>query len=499
MATFTPSPYQQRIYDFIESGTGNAVINAVAGSGKTTTLINLLAKVPATSRVLFLAFNKSIVEELKIKTQRFPNVEVKTLHSLGMSGLRKGLANFKDVNSGKYRQYLNEQMKLGLIAPTRELAPGEKGEYKDNILDLVDLARVNLCQTTEEMMQVTWKHNIHLHDNELMIAQRLIIWGRSEEGMVTADFTDMIYYPNYDSSIRFFQYDLVLIDECQDLNAAQRGMFLKTIKKGGGFVAVGDPKQAIYGFAGADVESFNLLKNLPNTIELPLSVCYRCDREIIKLAQSEVPQIQWRDGADAGIVNMESLIADVQDGDMVLCRNSAPLAKLCMQYIANGVKAYIKGRDIGMNLIKMLERTNKVRLNDAIKSLDKELERIKNKVIEKTGCTEAEVEKTDAYASYYDKIRAIEVLGEGLSKVKEVCDRIDAVFSDNDKRGICLSTIHKSKGLESERVFILCPDKLLPKRAMQVAWMAEQEHNLVYVAYTRAKHYLGFIKDFKMD
>lgn len=92
---FVPSPYQQRIYDFIESGTGNAVINAVAGSGKTTTLINLLAKVPTTSRVLFLAFNKSIVEELKIKTQRFPNVEVKTLHSLGMSGLRKGACEFQ--------------------------------------------------------------------------------------------------------------------------------------------------------------------------------------------------------------------------------------------------------------------------------------------------------------------------------------------------------------------------------------------------------------------
>ena len=348
-------------------------------------------------------------------------------------------------------------------------------------------------------MQVAWKHNIHLIDNELMLAQRAIVWGRSEEGMVTADFTDMIYYPNYDSSIRFFRYDLVLIDECQDLNAAQRGMFLKTIKKGGRFVAVGDPKQAIYGFAGADVESFNLLKNLPNTVELPLSVCYRCDSEIIKLAQTEVPQIQWRDGADAGTVNNSASIKDVQDGDMVLCRNSAPLAKLCMQYIANGVKAYIKGRDIGMNLIKMLEKTNKVRLSDAIKSLNKELERIKNKVMEKTGCSEAEVEKTDAYSSYSDKIQAIEVLGEGLTKVKEVCDRIDAVFSDNDRRGICLSTIHKSKGLESERVFIICPDKLLPKWAMQVAWMAEQEHNLVYVAYTRAKHYLGFIQDFKME
>ena len=54
----------------------------------------------------------------------------------------------------------------------------------------------------------------------------------------------------------------------------------------------------------------------------------------------------------------------------------------------------------------------------------------------------------------------------------------------------------KAKGLEADRVFIACPDKLYNKRAMQIAWMAEQERNLVYVAYTRAKHYLGFIADF---
>ena len=59
------------------------------------------------------------------------------------------------------------------------------------------------------------------------------------------------------------------------------------------------------------------------------------------------------------------------------------------------------------------------------------------------------------------------------------------------------ATIHKSKGLECERVFILCPDKMMLDRAMQIEWMAEQERNLVYVAYTRAKNYLGFITDYE--
>ena len=75
-------------------------------------------------------------------------------------------------------------------------------------------------------------------------------------------------------------------------------------------------------------------------------------------------------------------------------------------------------------------------------------------------------------------------------------DKIKTIFSDDNGSGICLSTIHKSKGLENDRVFIICEDKMPLKGCMNIPWMAEQEWNLIYVAYTRAKHYLGFIQDF---
>ena len=78
-------------------------------------------------------------------------------------------------------------------------------------------------------------------------------------------------------------------------------------------------------------------------------------------------------------------------------------------------------------------------------------------------------------------------------------NRINMIFSDDSKNGICLSTVHKSKGLESDRVFIICPDKFYVKPCMRVPWMAEQERNLVYVAITRAKHFLGFVTDFSAE
>ena len=428
---------------------------------------------------------------MKIKVGNLNNVDIKTLHSLGASATMRALNS--QLQPDKYTAWVNNGIKYSSLSPKSELLPEQMSTWKQNILKLIDLGRVNLVKSERDLEELAWKHNIDLEDNEVDIAIKGINWGERETQ--TIDFTDMIYFPNV-KQINMFKYDWVFIDECQDLNAAQRNLFLKCLKPNGRFVAVGDPRQAIYGFAGADVESFNLLKSLPNTVKLPLSVCYRCDTDIINMAKDIVPQIEARAGAPAGVVSRESVMADVKDGDMILCRVSAPLVKLCMQYIGRGVKAYVKGRDIGTNLINMIKKTNRKQIKDVMERLERELSRIIGKVVAKQGCTEAEAKESEMYKNYEDKLKAIEVLSEGLVTSQEVIDRIDMIFSDDNKNGICLSTIHKSKGLESDRVFIICEDKLYLKYCMTVPWMAEQERNLVYVAYTRAKHFLGFIQDF---
>lgn len=492
MATFKPSKYQQAVYDYIQNGSGNAVIDAVAGSGKSTTIVNALKLVPTSQSVLFLAFNKAIVEELKIKVGNLKNVEIKTLHSLGASATMK---TFKcGLNDDKYRSWVNNGVKYGSLTPTYRLSDEEFSDWKSNIRHLIDLGRVNLSTNGPALIDLAYKHNILVLDNEIDIALKGIQWGEYQTS--TIDFTDMIYFPNV-KNIKMPQYDWVFIDECQDLNAAQRNMFLKCLSPNGRFIAVGDPRQAIYGFAGADVESFELLKNTPNTVLLPLSVCYRCSSEIINSAKELVPQIEARDNAPMGEINRSSSINDVVDGDMILCRVSAPLAKLCMNYIANGIKAYVKGRDIGANLINMIKKTNKIEIDEAMKSFKSELSRIEKKVASKQGSNAQEARDSDIYKTYEDKVKAIDILSEGLEKSDDVIKRIDTIFSDNQKSGICLSTIHKSKGLENNRVFILCEDKLYLKHCMKIEWMAEQEKNLVYVAITRAKNFLGYIKDFE--
>jgi DNA helicase II / ATP-dependent DNA helicase PcrA len=495
MANFTPSKYQVAVYTGITDSLNNLVIDAVAGSGKSTTIVEALKLIPSTLSVLFLAFNKAIVEELKVKIGQMNNVEVRTLHSLGMSAIMK---TFKcTVDEKKYRTYVNDGMKYGLIRPSIELIEEEVLDYKSNIVKLVDLARVNLCDNVDTLLEIAFKHNLNILDNECSIALNAIAWGKNNVGVI--DFTDMIYFPNV-KGIKLPMYDFVFIDECQDLNAAQRELFLKCLKPiSGRFVAVGDPRQAIYGFAGADIESFNILKNLPNTVCLPLSVSYRCASGIIDLAKTLVPHIEARENAPIGTVNREAKLEEIKDGDMILCRVTAPLVALCMQYIGNGVKAYIKGRDIGQNLINMIAKSKCRNIVDVLAKLEVELEKIAAKVAKHSHCSIAEAKEDSMYKTHKDKVRAIQVLAGNLKTSDAVMNRIEAIFKDTDRTGICLSTIHKAKGLETDNVFIICEDKMYNKYAMRTPWMAEQEKNLVYVAYTRAKVLLGFVTDFSFE
>ena len=494
--SYTPSKYQKAIFEFIETGSGNAVINAVAGSGKSSTLVDSLKKIDSSKSVLFLAFNKSIVEELKIKVGKMPNVTIKTLHSLGASVVNRSLWAV-ETKATKYTAYINSLLHNDAEGSLTEgVTKGDLKEFKSNIFALIDLCRSNLTKTKEEAKELAAKHGLILRGQEIAMAFKAIKWGLEKEDEI--DFTDMLTFPLV-KGMKLTYFDYVFIDECQDLNAAQRELFLKCIKpETGRFIAVGDPQQAIYGFAGADSKSFKLLQDLPNTVTMPLSVCYRCDASIIKMAQSIVPHIECRDGAPEGVVDHKAELSMVADGDMILCRLTAPLVDVCLRYIQQGIKAYIKGGDIGAGLVKLIEDTAVFKTNDILVRLGLRLYSVAADHAKANKCTLTKAQESEAYTRLADRIKAVEILSEGLENGAEISARIRSIFAES-AQGICLSSIHRSKGLECPRVFILCPGLLWHPRSMQQQWTAEQEDNLVYVAYTRAKNYLGFIKDYAAE
>lgn len=501
-AEFKTSEYQDKIFDAIERGTQNLVINAVAGAGKTTTIVNAL-NLLNDKTVLFIAFNKDIVKALKEKVGEKKNVKICTYHSLGYLLTKKCLKETGaklEIDEYKYRVYLKKNITTLTLNNPYALGKVKFGTYINNITTLVDYARYNLCQSSKEILEIANKYGVTLILDEIEVVEKLLKWGK--ENLDTIDYTDMVWIP-YELNLEHpsLKFNWVMIDEAQDSSKMQQELYKKCLSRGGKFCAIGDVKQCINSWCGADPEAFERFTEENNTIELSLPISYRCPKKVIELAQRIVPEIQAKEDAiDGEIVENENIYTPIP-GDMVLCRNTAPLVELYMSYLRANKKAYIVGKDIGSNLIELIESTKqeylgKTLLTDGVFTrLYERLFEERGLMITKNGLDEKDATLSDPIMRFYDSIQSLEVLSEGLDRSSELIEKIKAIFVDNDKRdGIRLSTIHKAKGLEADNVFILCPS-LMPSRLARQKWEIIAEFNLMYVAYTRAKKKLAFMDE----
>ena len=479
------SEFQKNIFNEVANGVSNIVVNAVAGSGKTFTIVNAAKQLAMPQQdVLFLAFNKSIVTELEGKL--FGVAEVKTTHSFGMGVIAKGSRRKPFVDNKKYGK---------LIAARNPYA--ERDEISC-ALDLFDKCRVELIMSGNyaAIEGVAKHHNIVTFGNVVEMVSDLlsVAYRPTPDGKI--DFTDMLvlaatYYKQFVPT-----YRVVFIDECQDLNTSQRTL-MTLAARGGRFVAVGDPKQAINGFAGADCDSFGKLVSLPNTIELPLSVNYRCGKNIVAAAQSLVPQITAHDGASDGVVETINAIDrnTFERGSMVLCRKNAPLINLCYKLLGVGVTTLVKGREIGKGLTTIMDKSRAATLDGVNTYLDKQVAKQIAKLVKK-GETKDDAKAHPSVQAIRDKQDCINAIAEGAKvyRVDQIALEIEKIFSDaNVENAVVLSSVHKSKGLESDHVYIIVPNKLPLVWKGQLPWQYEQELNLHYVAITRAKKTLTYV------
>ena len=495
---FTPSEYQDKIFDWVQHGVGNAIIQARSGSGKTTTAVASMKLIPKTEKCLFIAFNKSIADELNERLKTRQNCTSRTTHSLGYLMVKRNLGSNITLDEYKYRNYLKTN--IGELTTTNgEIKTRQQiEEYLDNITMLIDYARFNLAQSEREINEIAQKYSIPVTFDECVVTQKCLEWGK--ENVDTIDYTDMIWLP-VELSLKpiGLTYDWVYIDEAQDLSLCSTKLFLKCIKRGGRFVAILDDLQSINGFAGASEESFDFLKNYPNTTLFKLPVSYRCAKKIINYANGLVPDILAREDAPEGIIADNCHVKDIQEGDMVLCRSKAPLVNLYVKLLHKNINCYIKGQDIGTNLINELEKINMDKVttdldNDSVfvRLYDKMFSE-RNKLMQTRGLDYDDATLSSFIMEKYDEINALSILAEKCKTKEELIEHIKNVFKE-DSEGVCLSTVHKAKGLESENVYIICHSSM-PSKLATKEWEKQQELNIMYVAYTRAKNKLGFISE----
>jgi superfamily I DNA/RNA helicase len=472
---FKPNKFQTAIFDEVEHGTGNVVVLARAGTGKTTTALQALQHVKPGLRVLFCAFNKSIQKELEERVADLglsASVDTRTLHSIGFGCVRKVGKVRVDADRTKKitRRYLEDQ---DTYITGRQAA----------IIRLVGLAKNTLTSDREDIEELAWQYNVgdEINPPHIIARDAQHILTKCEKYDGTIDFDDMVWLPAV-HKWKPRTYDIVFVDEAQDLNATQLWLIDQLVRKSKArLIAVGDDRQAIYGFRGAGSSVIDDITDRYNAKVLPLSITYRCPKLVVDIAQEIVPDYIAADTAPDGIVNNieHSYCATAtRPGDFVLSRKNAPLMSMALAILSRGVPAVIAGRDIGNSLAVLAEKSKKRTVTELMAWLDSYQEKEQKRLLP---------DRESAFDTVCDKIECLKTLCEGEDKVAAVIDKIEQIFKDTDssKHVIC-SSVHKAKGLEREHVFVL-EDTF--RRGYN-----DEEDNIFYVAITRAQKQLTFVQ-----
>jgi superfamily I DNA/RNA helicase len=427
--------------------------------------------IPRGKSAIFVAFNKAIADELGAKVPA--GIEAKTLHAIG----------WKMLKDNKYKIWKTKnKIILGdLIAADPTLDENYLWDILrpcNSILGLVKANQITSPLSIDQVLEIGGKLDITYADAQIIKRVWDISEGNKGKYTNTADFDDMLRAP-VKGRWDFPTYDLVFVDEAQDLNYIQHMFVQRMVKPNGRVISVGDRHQAIYGFRGASQSSMDDLAKRFDSTELPLSVSYRCDKAIIGEAQLFNPKIQAREGAGLGKVaevlatNLYNYGYDLTEKHMVLGRYNSSCFKAALRMRSKGQAVYLMGKDVVPTLLRIAKHVRKeIGFFDTMS--------ITSYIKSKQG--------TRGYAAIVDSCAIlIMCLEEGNREIGEVERFLYSMFPSSKPSfpHITICTIHKSKGLEAEYVYFLDSDRMPTCR--EDVEDGSQEGNLMYVAITRAK------------
>lgn len=498
------------------------MIVARAGTGKTTTLVkgirhlkgmsvditpseqqqqiwDGLRQSHVNSSVCFVAFNKSIQLKLERDISGIERAQAKTMHALGFGAVRtKFTLNREAVEGNRVRMIMED-------------LTGESWRNMDPVLlsgvtQIVGLLKMNLMEPTYDNMDaICSEFDIDL-DRAIervyeMVPEVLTECRDKVNHHGVIDHNDMIWLP-YVHNLPLPKFDILLVDEAQDLNRCQQELALRMGRR---IVFCGDPAQAIYGFAGADSNSMyslqSILQDRGGCETYKLNITRRCGKAIVNEAKQYVDDFEYLDTNPDGEVSNDrylpstnarlddSYLKKVVAGDMILCRVNAPLVSQFFRLLKQKKKATIIGRKIGENLINLINRFRAKTIEEFLAELETWYQKEQDKERAKKFPSEAKMLATA------DKRDCLECFAQGAETIGDMIATIDEVFSDQTGEGVTLSSIHKAKGLEADTVYLITPaDIPFPHPMAKTAAAKKQEYNLRYVAITRAKNKFVYLR-----
>ncbi len=447
---------------------GSVLIRALAGTGKTSTL-EMLA--PRLGEGVAIAFNVKMKEELASRLP--PTFKAQTLNGAGhsawgrLTGKKLTLDHKKAGRlSGSIpivRALLNSARTLGLVPESR--ARGAKVFLRDAPEGWEEVIAFS------QQLDVTPVH---------IDATRKVLEAAISEGFAgKIDFTDQIYLSACFNGA-FQKTPNLFVDEAQDLSPLNHYMVGRMI--GGRVVAVGDERQAMYGFRGASSNSMaemeEMLRRRGPLEVLPLNTCFRCSEAVIASARKYVPDISAAPGALYGRADFleEWSYEDFTPGCAILCRNNAPLFRLGLTLLREGYSINFQGKDAGEKVIVIVDKVDKPHqmsrtdLFDALHTYSLSL-------------------KSSALEWVNDCIAILEAIPGATTF--EILQGIETLLR-SPEGAVTLSTGHRAKGMEWHTVYHLDPWRI-PSKHANTPEALQQEENIAYVIETRAKENLFFI------
>jgi superfamily I DNA/RNA helicase len=463
------SSYQKDIFENVKTGNNHAIIIARAGSSKTSSLVEASKCLNPNQKSLFCAFNKSIQEELQSKLPEY--VTCSTLHSLGLRETKK-----------KFPKTIINTKKLYNIVSSFFSEEDFSYDIVSEICKTVEKCKQRLEDIPSKIEEIIFKDEIDTGEMDLdkFVQYVSLALRRSKEITNEIDFTDMIWFP-FVFNLHYYKFDNVFIDEIQDVSKAQIELAIGAMKPSGRFFGVGDDFQMIYAFLSADSRIFDKLRDRLSPMEFRLPICYRCPKKVIELAKKYVPDIEAYEHAIEGEISncsYDQHLEMIKPGDMVLSRKNAPLVANCMKALRKGIPANIMGRDLGEGLKSLVKKSKKKDIESFLAWLKNWRERETKRMQAKDPLADLE--------SINDKYECLVAFTDEAKSVKQLIENIDKLFAENDRSKIvCYSSTHRAKGSESDNVYVF---------ADTYRNSNQEEKNIKYVAVTRAKKKLVFVK-----
>lgn len=471
----------------IINSTGDIRINAVAGSGKTTTIIEYAATRPPGSRILYLAFNKSVRLEAtrKFEERGLGHVKVETAHSLAYKHIV-----FDHGYNIKAQGYKTHEI-VDLLdlrgngeKHTEYIVAGHINKFLTYFCNS-DKAKVQDLNYLDTVSDAKARAFVKSFYGGIEEGTRLVL-AKMDKGEI--DIAHDFYLKKFQLSAPSLPYDYILFDEGQDASGAMLDVFLKQRATK---VIVGDMHQQIYAWRHA----VNSLAKTDFTT-FRLSASFRFSQDIALLASGI---LSWKNHLyEQEPVSITGRGVHTREGSKAtIARTNLGLLVKAIEYITDNRKVkqiYFEG-----NISSYTYADDGASLYDVLGLYNNSHDRIRDKLVKSmkdVGELEEYIEKTED-VQLAMMVGLVKEYGNEIYGIIKSLKDLHTGDEDRAKAEMIFSTVHRAKGMEYDTVFLvddfITEEKLAKSKdradALNTTKLNE-EINLLYVAVTRTRFQL---------